>query len=139
MKKTIIQFVMMIGIVVGCTAFAHAQYGQYYRVNIPFDFSIGKKQYPAGLYNLELRGFETKYFVLRDAEGRNSHAVGLSVGQLNSAAMSGLDFYRLADRYFLASVYASGLTASVPRKQIEAGIAMNRNMSTVKLSASKGH
>jgi hypothetical protein len=138
MKKAI-----FISMIVAAFAFVsvssiHAQVTGVYRANIPFDFSVGKKQYPAGHYNVEVRGVENKYFVLRDSSGRRSYLMNTNPGSGVHEDTAGLDFQRIGTGYYLRTIQAVGLTSLVPIFSSDDALAQNRLKNKITLLLENG-
>ena len=113
MKRTVLQIIALIGFAVCTASYAQAQSTEVYRAEIPFEFSVGKKAYPAGSYRIEVLGATQKYFVLKDSSGRNSYiANSTSVGDGQGTR---LDFHRVGGSYYLASINSSGRTSHLPK------------------------
>ena len=138
MKTTILQMIMMAGLVACFASFAEAQTSELYRTEIPFDFSVGKKQYSAGVYSVEVRGAEQKFFVLRDANGENSYAATTSPGETRSTAGAAMDFHRFGDRYVLAAIRTSDRTSAFPIPRSEQKLAREGKGLPVTLSLARG-
>src|SRR5687768_17783100 len=56
MKRTILQMMLVVGLAACSVGFAQAQNSEHYKTEIPFDFTVGKKQYAAGTYSIEVAG-----------------------------------------------------------------------------------
>jgi hypothetical protein len=139
MKNTIIQMIMIVGLVACSALFAEAQNSGLYRTEIPFDFSVGEKSYPAGTYSIEVRGFEKKFFVLRDSDGRNSYALNTMPGRSNGDSAAALDFNRVGDQYFLAAIRVSDRTSTLTRSKRESLLSRNAaEVQTVSIAVSRG-
>ena len=137
MKNTIIQMIMIVGLVACSASLAEAQVAGLYKTEIPFDFSVGEKTFPAGTYSIEVRGFEKKFFVLRDGAGRNSYALNTMSGGSNGGSAA-LDFNRVGDHYFLAEVRLADLTSTLRMSKREALLSRNREIPTVTVAVSGG-
>lgn len=92
------------------TSSASAQGSTVMRVEIPFDFVIGKRTLPAGYYEVKLK--ETSgnpYVTLRSTNGEN---IGLAlVGSVNSVlenSESGLTFVKSGEKLFLSGLKVVG-------------------------------
>jgi len=139
MKNTIIQMIMIVGLVACSVSFTEAQVAGTYKTEIPFDFSVGKKSYPAGTYSIEVRGFEKKFFVLRDSAGRNSYALNTMPGRSNGDSAAALDFNRVGDNYFLAAIRISDLTSTLSKSKREGLLSRNEErLPTVSIAVSRG-
>jgi hypothetical protein len=115
--------IALIGFAICSVSYAQAQNTEVYRAEIPFDFSVGKKVYTAGSYRIEVRGSEQKYFVLKDARGRNSYAANSTPARGGEGAR--LEFHRIGEAYYLASVNASNRTSELPKASFDTRLAEN--------------
>lgn len=138
MKSIILQTVMLVGFIFCSISFAQAQNAGAYTADIPFDFSVGKKQYSAGTYMIEIRGLGEKYFVIRDASGRKPYVAMTFPGDATGTPTAKLDFQRIGDQYFLISIRALDLTSVFPKPKIGENLAKNGADRTVTLALSKG-
>ena len=139
MKNTIIQMIMIVGLVACSASLTEAQVGGQYRTEIPFEFSVGKKHYPAGTYSIEVRGSERKFFVLRDAAGRNSYALNTTPGGSNGDSSAALDFNRVGDHYFLSAIRVADLTSTLQMSKRQALLSKNGETApTVSVAVSGG-
>lgn len=138
MKKAI--FISIIAAVFAFLSISstRAQVSGVYKANIPFDFSVGKRQYPAGLYNVEVRGTEKKFFVFRDSRGRGSYLINTRPGKEMLEETASLDFRRIGGSYYLQSIQAVDLTSSVPIYSSEKGLAQNRDADKVTVLLATG-
>lgn len=125
MKNTIIQMIMIVGLAVCSVSLVEAQTAGLYRTEIPFEFSVGTKHYPAGTYSIEVRGSEKKFFVLRDSTGRNSYALNTMPGDSSGDSSAALDFHRVGDHYFLAAIRVSDLKSTLPKSKRAALLSRN--------------
>ena len=116
----------------------HAQVSGLYRANIPFDFSVGKKQYLAGHYNVEIRGSGKKYFIFSDSRGRGGYIITTQPGSGKSEDMAALDFQRIGESYHLRSIKTFDLTSSLPIIASDDGLAQNRHENKVRVLLAKG-
>ncbi len=103
MKKTLLQICSVVGLVILLTVVTQAQ--TQYRANIPFDFSIGQKNFKAGEYSVGwlTPNADSKVIVIRDAKGRNSYAIMPAIAS-SKTETAALTFNRYADKYFLAKI-----------------------------------
>ena len=139
MKRSIFNIVIMAGLAVSFVSFAHAQSSGLYRANIPFDFSVGTKQYTAGDYSIEVKGFEQKYFVLRDKNGGRAYAVKTTSVDPKEGLTAALDFQRTGDSYALLAIRALDMMSTLPKPQVEDALARDEGKrATVTVALSKG-
>jgi len=95
-------------------ASVHAQtLGYQFKVNIPFDFSVGNKKLPSGQYAVG-RATHTDDAVMSvvDEHGRSKALrTSLPVMTLNARNKTTLVFHRYGDQYFLYQIWpAAGTT-----------------------------
>jgi len=105
-------------------ASAHAQFApMMLKASVPFEFSVGKKSYPAGDYLIQRTGPNT--LSLRSAEGQFLAVIQTGpVQSLNQRASSVLRFRTVGGRHVLEQVWQSGTTLGyqlgVPRQRTTA-------------------
>ena len=138
MKSTILRTVMLVGFIFCSISFAQAQTTGAYKADIPFDFSIGKKQYPAGTYIIEIRGLGEKYFVIRDVRGQKPYVAMTFPGDPTGTPTAKLDFQRTGDRYILISIRASDVASLFPKPRIAESLARTEADGTVTVALSRG-
>lgn len=139
MKKNILQMMIMVGMVACSISFAQAQTAGTYRTEIPFDFSVGDKQYVAGVYFVEVRGAERPFFVLRDSNGRNAYAVQTMPASSTRTSTAALDFYRFAgDQYALAAIRMADRRSILPKSRIGSLLAAEVPSRSVTIALSSG-
>ena len=139
MKKAIIKLSLTLGIAICSVSLAKAQSSELYRANIPFGFSIGTKQYTAGMYSIEVGGSNHKFFVLRDVRGRNAYAVKTTAVDADWGS-AGLDFVRLGDSYALMAIKTRNLISNLPKRKLDDKLAQGsgeKRAVTVALSRGK--
>jgi hypothetical protein len=74
------------------------------KVNIPFEFNVGNKTFPAGRYSL-VEPFQ-HFLVLRDARGQSiASTFTVGVESASPVAVSKLKFESVAGRYTLTEVW----------------------------------
>ena len=139
MKKAILISMILAAFAFVSVPGTRAQVSGHYKADIPFDFSVGKKQFLAGTYDVEIRGIEKKYFVFRDARGRGAYVVNTSPGKAMRDETAGLDFKRIGNGYYLRSIRALDLTSSLPIFSPADGLARNRDESEVKILLARGN
>ena len=85
----------------------YAQISSPVKANIPFDFTAGSVDLPAGEYQVGRMG--TVGNLLIRGEGTQGMFLGSQAAQANSRpAGSKLVFHRYGDRYFLFQIWAQG-------------------------------
>jgi hypothetical protein len=138
MKSIILQTAMLLGFIFCSISFAQAQNTGAYKADIPFNFSVGEKQYSAGTYMIEIRGLEKKYFVIRDARGRKPYVATTFPRDASGTPTAKLDFQRVGDQYFLISIRASDVASLFPKPGIAENLARTGASDTVTVALSKG-
>lgn len=76
--KKLIQFSAVLGLIfVFSVVFANAQTTKRYSVNIPFDFNVGQKSYPAGNYQIKVEriSIDAVAFSITDDEKNNLQTI----------------------------------------------------------------
>ena len=78
------------------------------RVDIPFDFSVGAKKFPAGVYNITRVNQEKIILRLSSADGREAiNIVTNSIQARETPKTSKLIFHRYGETYFLYQIWES--------------------------------
>lgn len=138
MKSIILHTVIVVGFIFCSISFAQAQHAGAYKVDIPFDFSIGKTQYSAGHYSVEIRGLDQKFFVIRDAKGRKPFVTMTMPGDVRGLRTARFDFRQIGDQYFLSSIRVADVAASFRTPEADINLGRTDTNRTVSLSLSKG-
>ncbi len=104
MKKQILSVVATLSIVVGLTIAGFAALGNSVKANIPFDFMVAGKMFPAGEYTIS-RGSSTGFLVIRNYEAKKaaSFLVQNATGKVETKAK--LVFNRYGEDYFLSQIW----------------------------------
>ena len=106
------------------------------RADIPFNFAVGSKTYPAGTYSIGTIGDrDDKVLLLNAEDGKNSMAIFSNAAQnLTPADKTKLVFSRYGNQYFLSQVWVNGATRGhqLPKSNRENEVAktMARNLAT---------
>jgi hypothetical protein len=84
-----------------------AQSGMRVEVNIPFDFTLGNKTLPAGVYSI--REYSQKSILIVSADGK-TRVLAMTPGTARTEANGGaaqerVVFHQYGDQYFLAQVW----------------------------------
>lgn len=137
MKSIILQTVMLVGFIFCSISFAQAQVGDRYKVDIPFDFNIGKMHYSSGAYTVEIRGLDQKFFVIRDAHGRKPFVRMTMPGDVRRLPTAQLDFYRIGNQYFLSSIRAADVTTSFKTPDVDNNLGRTEAGGVVTVALSK--
>jgi hypothetical protein len=82
------------------------------RANVPFNFSVGNKTLPAGVYDIrDISSSGANTLLVHEREGKSSMIVGSNTGEaLKGADKTKLIFNRYGSQYFLAEIWMGGAT-----------------------------
>lgn len=132
MKTTLLSLVAAIAF---SFCLADRSNAQTYRANINFDFEIGNRHFHAGDYMVEVRGFDSKLFVIRGLDGLSAYMmVPSGAGRPPNYTGAELEFQRDGDIYSLRTVRASGFMASAPMPKPKASLANDHATKIVNVS-----
>jgi hypothetical protein len=114
------------------------------RANIPFNFTVGSKTFPAGTYDVGTIGLsDTKMLQLQARDGSSSMMIASNTAEnLKPADETKLVFNQYRDRYFLSQIWAVGetrghqLPKSSREKEVAAEVAKDRTQQRVEILAS---
>ena len=114
------------------------------RADIPFNFAVGDKTYPAGAYSIRTLGQSDGKVLLLRAEAGNTNMAILSNAAENRmpADKTKLVFSRYGSQYFLAQVWLNGETRghqfpkSNREKEVAKTMARNSSQEQVEVVAS---
>ncbi len=126
MKKRFIQICSLFALLVGLLVSAQAQNANRYEASIPFDFNIGNKTFAAGDYAFGLTNplAYQESLTIRDLKSGKTQVVLITRNQANELAESSqLVFNRYEDRYFLAEIATSTLSAKFLKAKTESRLA----------------
>lgn len=102
----------------------------YFRANIPFDFRMGEKLMPAGVYTIQHSGASPVLSL--QSTGTNHAALALTIPSLRSAVPNTgqLTFNRYGDTYFLSKIWTAGSRAGLqlPKTSSEKKVARNAGL-----------
>jgi hypothetical protein len=119
MKKNIQSVVATLSIVVGLSIAGFAALGYSVKANIPFDFMVGNKMFPAGEYTVS-RGTSTGTLLIRNYEAKKAanFIVQSATGKVESKAK--LVFNRYGEDYFLSQIWDGSSDGNqVPKSKAE--------------------
>lgn len=142
MKRQAISFVSLLGLLlVAGSAIAQTV---HVSADIPFNFVVGSKTYPAGAYSIgTMSDRDSKVLLLRAANGNASAAVMSNAAEnLTPADKTKLVFNRYGNQYFLSQVWLSGeaqgrqLPKSNREKEVGKAMALSRPTERVEVTAS---
>jgi hypothetical protein len=81
------------------------------RSNVPFNFSVGNKSFPAGAYDIGTISSDSRVLLLQARDSKSSMMVGSNAAEASkSADRTKLVFNRYRDQYFLAEIWTEGAT-----------------------------
>jgi len=111
------------------------------RANIPFNFAVGNKTFPAGTYDVGTIGNgNTKVLLLQSRDSNSSMMVGSNATQnLEPANKTKLVFNQYGDRYFLSQIWVVGetrghqLQKSSREKEVATELAKDRTQQRVEV------
>ena len=132
MKNLFTRIVTMLTLAVACLpVLAQSQSKPMIKVNIPFEFNIGKKTFPAGEYTLlqPMRHF----IVLRDANGSSvAQLFTQGTGFEKGSPQTKLRFYNRDGQYILHEVWEERETSGelLPDGATKLTIALQQTKST---------
>ena len=114
------------------------------RADIPFNFAVGNKTYPAGAYSIGTLGDrDGKGLLLRAEDGTASMAIISNAAENRTPAdKTKLVFSRYANQYFLSQVWVNGATRGhqLPKsnreKEVDKAMARNSSQERVEVVAS---
>ena len=123
MKKQVITIIATLALILPLGA--AAGYAQNRVVaHVPFSFSVGGKQLPAGDYNLTQ--LAESYWGIQNEAGGGSALTIVSTDNVSATIDRGkLVFKQYGRQYFLHQISREGITVSVPRSKLERELAQN--------------
>lgn len=130
MKRFILTMFLAVGALAIFSATGNAQVGRLYSANIPFDFSVGKKQYKAGNYTIGPVGTQTNsdFLVLTDRSNGKVQLIGQAILNQTGTDLSGkLNFVQAGDVWVLSSIETGSFSVKLPvARDNDLKIASNR-------------
>jgi hypothetical protein len=114
------------------------------RANIPFNFAVGNKTFPAGTYDVGSIGDgDTKMLLLQARDSNSSMMVGSNAAQnVRPADKTKLVFNQYGNRYFLSQIWVVGetrghqLQKSSREKEVATELAKDASQQRVEVVAS---
>ena len=110
MKRHAFSLISLLGLLL----VAGSAIGQTIRVraDVPFDFSVGNKKLPAGMYNVKtINDRDTAQLLLQAQDGRSSVIMNSdSAENLKPVDKTTLVFNKYRDQYFLSEIWTAGAT-----------------------------
>jgi hypothetical protein len=134
MKRQAVSLVSLLGLLLVAES-AMAQ-TVHVRADVPFNFSVGSKTYPAGAYSVKtISDRDVKVLLLHAEDGKNSMPIiSNATENLTPADKTKLVFSRYGNQYFLSQVWLNGATRGhqLPKSNREKEVAktMARNLAT---------
>jgi hypothetical protein len=122
---------LCLGLVFGFAGLAQAQSASLYRVNVPFDFTVGKKLYRAGEYEISTGGLSMsrERLTIGRPDGKERSLVAVTPNEniynVEKSIVSALVFNLYENQYFLTEVKTSQLSVQLPKSKIESKLAKN--------------
>jgi hypothetical protein len=107
---------------------AHAQQ-QYVKANVPFDFVVGNRAYPAGEYYVKAIGEGSAVLLIDNRqEAKTGMVLSITCAQLSPSDNTKLVFHRVGNSYFLSQMWTAGNTQGweFPMSRTEIQISQNR-------------
>lgn len=136
MKRFILAMIMVVGSLAVFSATGNAQVTRRYSANIPFDFSVGKKQFKAGDYTVGPIGTQTNsdFLVLTDRSTGKVQLIGQAfVNQYDTDLNGSMQFAKSGDRWVLSSIETGTFSMKLSgNDKDEPKIASNRGSSGTK-------
>ncbi len=134
MKKLMMQSGLMVGLVIVLTVVsANAQTAVRYRAEIPFDFKIGQKTFPAGDYFINLAN--SNILSLEDAPGNNLLVKFVSPNETAEAPK--MIFTRYENQYFLTKIVSPDFGVVRLKTNSEKQMAKNQSPQSVPVNLTK--
>lgn len=128
MKKTTLQILSVIGLVVLMSAVSVKAQTQY-RAHVPFDFTIGTKDYQAGDYVIDVisKDSSNKAVAIRDAKSRNARILMATLGEdYSKVTTATLVFDRFDDQYSLSMIRTPSFGAKLNAHKVSEKLAGNQ-------------
>lgn len=110
MKRIVLTLLILISMPGIATITASAQVIDRLEFNIPFDFTVAEKTFPAGKYTISpLGNYTDGVFVLRDLDSKQENAfVAVNAEKREVPQKSELIFDKIGDHYFLSEIFEEG-------------------------------
>lgn len=130
MKKQINRALALIitGIILGASQIASAQTASQVVVDVPFAFTAGERQLPAGRYTVRRVKLDSEAVILIESEDGKASATLLTNAARGAAGPAKLTFRQYGDAYFLAGVYAPGAAGARELTESKRERAMRREL-----------
>ena len=121
MKKQIYTFIgLVIILTISAVTAIHAQSATNIKAQIPFEFSVKNKTFPAGDYTLQKQDNRGEMWTLRSRD--NERQVNLPVMNIETKRFSDggkLTFHRCGDKYFLSAMEMPDYKIELPESSVE--------------------
>ena len=130
MKRFILTILLAVGSLAVFSATGNAQINRRYSAKIPFDFSVGKKQFKAGDYTVGPLGAVTNsdFLVLTDRSTGKVQLIGqVLVNKYEQQLTGKLNFVQSGDAWVLSSIETGSFSVELlGRDRGDSKIASNR-------------
>ena len=115
------------------SATGNAQVHRQYSAKIPFDFSVGKKQFKAGDYRIGPLGAQTSadFLVLTERSTGRVQILGQVLVNKDEPELNGvMQFVKSGDQWVLSSIETGTFSVALSKKDLDGSkIALNRDPS----------
>ena len=98
----------LILMLLAATVFVSAEERPYLHANIPFAFSVGNVDLPAGSYVVSLYPVSGAIRITETASGKSATIPTMRAQQLDASVQTKLVFHRVNGRYFLTQLWEVG-------------------------------
>src|SRR4051794_128032 len=113
MKKQVLSIVSMLSLLLTLAIAGSANSSGSFKVNIPFDFTVGKTQLKAGSYIVDSNRIQDVPQIINE-ESRTSIFVSTFGGKSSSKpSRAKLVFHRYEGQYFLTQIWNEGSTVAM--------------------------
>jgi|SRR5215813_8870484 len=137
MKLNLSRFLVILAVAMVLGSPAYAQ-SVTLRVQVPFEFMLGDKVYPAGEYTLQsLDSYSNSLFIRNGRVEASAVTLSYPTTSLEPAKKSELVFHRVGNTYFLSELWCadSRIGRDFPRSRMESKIAMMQTKATTVIVA----
>jgi hypothetical protein len=134
LKKKILSIVAALTIIIPMTIIGFAGLSGRVTANIPFDFTVGNKEFKAGKYSVGRlsASYNTNTLIIRSEDGHAVANFNVNNATDKSGSQARLIFRRYGNQYFLAKVFdgQSGQGAEFLKSKAEREAAKKRDVIT---------
>jgi hypothetical protein len=117
MKRFILTVFLAVGALAVFSATGNAQISRRYSANIPFDFSVGKRQFKAGNYTIGPLGTQTSadFLLLTDRSTGKVKLIGqATIDRYNTDLTGKMNFVQAGDVWVLSSIETGTFSVTLP-------------------------